>query len=115
MHETLDIDHMRAFLTKFSGFRTRYYRSETGKQSQHFLYQTIQDVSPSLLDIGQKADAQIASKSDANITMREFAHPWGQNSIIVRFEPSTDLVNAPTVVIGAHQDSTNQFPFLPAP
>jgi leucyl aminopeptidase len=45
MHETLDIDHMRAFLTKFSGFRTRYYRSETGKQSQHFLYQTIQEVS----------------------------------------------------------------------
>jgi leucyl aminopeptidase len=45
MHETLDIDHMRAFLTKFSGFKTRYYRSETGKQSQHFLYQTIQEVS----------------------------------------------------------------------
>jgi len=44
MHETLDIDHMRAFLTKFSGFRTRYYRSETGKQSQHFLYQTIEEV-----------------------------------------------------------------------
>jgi leucyl aminopeptidase len=47
--------------------------------------------------------------------MREFAHPWGQNSIIVRFEPSTESKNAPTVVIGAHQDSTNQFPFLPAP
>lgn len=114
MHETLDIDHMRAFLTKFSGFRTRYYRSETGKQSQHFLYETIQEVSQLYRGSGD-ADRQIASKSDANITMREFAHPWGQNSIIVRFEPSTDSKNAPTVVIGAHQDSTNQFPFLPAP
>lgn len=36
---------MKAFLTKFSSFRTRYYRSETGKQSQHFLHQTLEKVS----------------------------------------------------------------------
>jgi leucyl aminopeptidase len=40
---------MKAFLTKFSSFRTRYYRSDTGKQSQQWLLSQIKEVSVSIL------------------------------------------------------------------
>ena len=115
IHETLDIDHMKQFLTKFTrsvssplncdavlivSFRTRYYRSETGKQSQQFLLATVKKA------IGSRQD----------VTVEEFEHPWGQNSIIVHFKPSEKKAQkAPVTIIGAHQDSTNQWPFLPAP
>jgi leucyl aminopeptidase len=58
---------------------------------------------------------QISSDHDG-VTIKEFSHSWGQNSIIARFEPA-DISNkdAPVTIIGAHQDSTNQWPFLPAP
>ena len=45
MYKGLSVDHMKSFLKEFSGFRTRYYRSETGRQSQHFLLKTISEVS----------------------------------------------------------------------
>jgi len=48
--------------------------------------------------------------------VKEFPHPWGQNSIIVHFAPSSaDMAHAPITIIGAHQDSANQWPFLPSP
>ncbi|RSH91809.1 Leucine aminopeptidase 1 [Saitozyma podzolica] len=92
----LSIDHMKEFLGKFSG----YYRSETGKQSQEFLLSTLKSI----------------SSKHSGVTIKEFAHPWGQNSIIAHFAPA-DVSNkdAPVTIIGAHQDSTNQWPFLPAP
>ncbi|RXK40515.1 bacterial leucyl aminopeptidase [Tremella mesenterica] len=100
IHKSLDIKHMKKFLSKFTSFRTRYYRSETGKQSQKFLLSTITEI----------------ASSHPNITIKEFPHPWGQNSIIVRFAPATpEADSAPVTIIGAHQDSTNQWPFLPAP
>lgn len=50
------------------------------------------------------------------MTVSEFPHSWGQNSIIVRFAAADKAnQNKPAVIIGAHQDSTNQWPFLPAP
>jgi len=48
-----------------------------------------------------------------HIDIAEFSHSWGQNSIIAKIQGS-----APTdgvVIVSAHQDSTNQWPFLPAP
>ncbi|OWZ36045.1 hypothetical protein LQV05_006244 [Cryptococcus neoformans] len=96
----LDIDHMKEFLTKFTSFRTRYYRSDTGKDSQKFLLKTLKEI----------------ASHRSGITVKEFAHPWGQNSIIVRFAPA-DPANkdAPITIVGSHQDSTNIVPFLPAP
>lgn len=41
----LSTDIMKANLIQFSGFRTRYYRSETGKQSQAWLLSKIKEVS----------------------------------------------------------------------
>ena len=97
----IDIDKMKQFLTKFTSFRTRYYRSETGKQSQQFLLSTIKSI--------------IAKSKHVSVT--EFPHPWGQNSIIVRFEPRSSkgkwrmesagdkAKDKPTIVVlGAHQE-----------
>lgn len=44
VYKGLSLDHMKTFLKEFSGFRTRYYRSETGKASQQFLLKTIGEV-----------------------------------------------------------------------
>ena len=36
--------------------------------------------------------------------------------MIVSFAPAeADMFDAPVTIIGAHQDSTNLWPFLPAP
>lgn len=96
---------MKARLTELTQFRTRYYRSATGRQSQSWLLALIRT---------------LANESASNLTITEFLHPWRQNSIIVRFEPNpaslvTSLQETPTLIIGSHQDSTNLLPFLPAP
>ncbi|KAK0498466.1 peptidase [Armillaria luteobubalina] len=90
-------------LEKFSSFRTRYYRSDTGKQSQQWLLSKISEIT----DVWGSASLR------TRISFTEFAHSWGQNSIIVRIngtEASEDII-----IISAHQDSTNMWPFLPAP
>lgn len=48
------------------------------------------------------------------ISVREFEHSWGQNSILVRIKGSNSSDEG-AVIITAHQDSTNMWPFLPAP
>ncbi|GAA5900988.1 uncharacterized protein JCM6883_004716 [Sporobolomyces salmoneus] len=99
--DKISTKEMKTFLTSFSGFRTRYYRSDDGKQSQNFLLGQI---------------SQIAnSNKDLKIKIREFPHSWGQNSILVRFEPTAKNASDEIVIIGAHQDSTNLLPFLGAP
>ncbi|KAJ7179815.1 peptidase [Mycena crocata] len=91
-------------LRHFSGFRTRYYRSDTGRQSQAWLKKRIAEIT-----------SESASKSLQNlISISEFTHSWGQNSIIARINGSSTTDDA-VVIIGAHQDSTNMWPFLPAP
>jgi len=102
--KTLSTEGPKENLAKFSSFRTRYYRSETGRQSQQWLLSKIQEYTE-----------KYASKSLQNlITATEFKHSWGQNSIIVRINGSS-ITDDSVVIIGAHQDSTNMWPFLPAP
>ncbi|GAA5975472.1 hypothetical protein JCM11641_004277 [Rhodosporidiobolus odoratus] len=104
LFDHISLAKMRKFLTSFTGFRTRHYRSDTGKQSQQFLFGQIK---------------QIAKKNkDLKLKISEFEHPWGQNSIIVRFEPqshSNESTSDSIVILSAHQDSTNLLPFLAAP
>lgn len=97
MYKTLSVEHMKTFLQKFSSFRTRHYRSDTGRDSQKFLLATLRE---------------IAHGTDVKIT--EFDHSWGQNSIIARF-PTSGSQDDPVTIVGSHQDSTNMWPFLPAP
>ncbi|GAA5983252.1 hypothetical protein JCM10908_000213 [Rhodotorula pacifica] len=109
LFKRLDQSNMRKFLSSFTAFRTRYYRSDTGAQSQKFLLGQVEQIA--------------ASNKDLKIDVREFKHSWGQNSIIARFEPASEggleeLKSNSTggiVIIGAHQDSTNLLPFLGAP
>nr|AGJ83951.1 aminopeptidase [Glaciozyma antarctica] len=100
----IDVGAMRTFLTKFSSFKTRYFRSETGRESQLFLLDHLKTLVKTY-------------NSKANITFTEFTHSWIQKSIILRFELPESKTADPSkvVILGAHQDSVNQLPFLPAP
>lgn len=102
-YENIDTSRMKGFLQAFSSFRTRYYRSNDGRQSQLFLLDKIQQI------VSEKKNKHL------RMSVEEFPHPWGQNSLIVKL-PANDTANAKgTVVVGAHQDSTNLLPFLSAP
>jgi len=101
--KTLSTKGPRENLEKFSSFRTRHYRSDTGKQSQQWLLSRIEQIT-----------RETASKSLRElITLSEFPHAWGQNSIVVRINGSSS--DDGVIIVGAHQDSTNMWPFLPAP
>ncbi|KDQ64752.1 hypothetical protein JAAARDRAFT_684578 [Jaapia argillacea MUCL 33604] len=102
--KTLSSDGPRENLEKFSSFRTRYYRSDTGKQSQQWLLSKISEITS---EYAPKALQKL-------ISVNEFSHSWGQNSIIVKINGSSTTDDS-VVIIAAHQDSTNMWPFLPAP
>lgn len=93
MMKTLSKLEMRNHLETFTGFHTRYYKSDYGKQSSAWLLKTVSDT---IKDAG-------ADKHGANA--KHFTHPWGQNSVIATFPGKSNK----TVVIGAHQDSINLF------
>ncbi|KAH7922322.1 Zn-dependent exopeptidase [Leucogyrophana mollusca] len=101
--KTLSTDGPRANLEKFSSFRTRFYRSDTGKESQEWLVSKIREVA-----------AESASPSmQSIISIEEFQHSWGQHSIVARINGSS--ADDRIIILGAHQDSTNMVPYLPAP
>ncbi|KAH9948861.1 peptidase [Amylocystis lapponica] len=102
--KTLSTKNLEANLRKFSSFRTRYYRSDTGKQSQQWLASKLAEIT--------EAYAPEALQSKISIT--EFAHSFPQSSVILRINGS-DPTDDSVIVIAAHQDSTNTWPFLPAP
>ncbi|KAI0079660.1 peptidase [Panus rudis PR-1116 ss-1] len=91
-------------LKEFTSFRTRYYRSNTGRQSQQWLLARLSEITKEFAP---------QSLQDV-ISIQEFSHPWGQNSIILRINGSSATDDG-IVIIGAHQDSANMWPFLPAP
>ncbi|KAI5120508.1 hypothetical protein M0805_000093 [Coniferiporia weirii] len=100
---TLSTENMYQNLKIFSSFRTRYYRSETGKQSQLWLLSRINEIT-----------ASSASESlRERISVAEFPHAWDQSSIVVKISGTTS--EDEVIVVGAHQDSTHAWPFLPAP
>ncbi|KAJ4472299.1 peptidase [Lentinula aciculospora] len=102
--ETLSTQGPKENLEKFTSFRTRYYRSDTGRASQKWLLSRISEIT------SKTASASLQKL----LKFREFTHPWGQNSIIVQIQGSSSSDDG-VVIIGAHQDSTNLWPFLPAP
>lgn len=103
LYPSISTDGMKSFLTAFSGnFRTRYYKSSTGADSSKWLLEQVKEVASTYKGEG--------------VTVRHFEHSWGQNSIIARIPAKTKSSKKNTVVvIGAHQDSANMWPFLPAP
>ncbi|CAK1363743.1 Leucine aminopeptidase 1 [Cercospora beticola] len=87
--KSLDQKKMRKHLERFTGFHTRYYKSDYGRQSSEWLFD---QVNQTLTDAGVGV-------------VQFFKHPWGQNSIIATLPGKSEK----TVVIGAHQDSINLF------
>ncbi|KAM5535635.1 hypothetical protein V8D89_010622 [Ganoderma adspersum] len=102
--DTLEVQNLRDILDKLTSFRTRYYRSETGKRSQQWLLSKITELTK----------AYAPKFLQDSISIEEFSHSWQQSSIIVRI-PGTSTDDDGIVIIGAHLDSTNNWPFLPAP
>ena len=68
--KTLSKKNMQANLETFSGFHTRYYKSDYGRQSSEWLLQKVQKT---ISDSGADKHGAFAE---------HFKHPWGQNSII---------------------------------
>ena len=96
----LSKEEMYRNLEHFSGFHTRYYKSDYGKQSSDWLYDRVSQV---ISEAG----------ADKSVSVNKFRHDWPQTSTIVTIPGRTNS----TVVVGAHQDSINLwFPsMLPAP
>lgn len=97
---SLSKDEMHKNLERLTGFHTRYYKSDYGRQSSDWLYDRISEI---VSEAG----------ADKSVSVNKFKHPWPQTSTIVTIPGQTNS----TVVIGAHQDSINLwFPsMLPAP
>jgi bacterial leucyl aminopeptidase len=93
MMEILSKLEMRNHLETFTGFYTRYFKSDFGAKSSKWLLETVNQT---IVDAG-------ADKYGASVI--PFVHPWGQNSVIATFPGKSNK----TIVIGAHQDSINLF------
>ncbi|KAJ3277338.1 Leucine aminopeptidase 1 [Borealophlyctis nickersoniae] len=97
---TVSESRMRTFLTTFSNFKTRYYKSSTGAASAEWLFGQVRNV------------AQQANQGGKlNVTVSKFAHDWAQFSVIARIEKAGGESAVPAdgiVILGAHQDSINQ-------
>ncbi|KAF7728736.1 Leucine aminopeptidase 1 [Apophysomyces ossiformis] len=89
----LTTDTMKELLTRFTKFETRYYKSDSGRESGEWLLEQVKSV---------------ASSAD-HVSVAPFAHPWAQSSIIARFEGSREDLNNEVVIVGAHQDSVNMW------
>lgn len=99
--KNLTKSNMKDHLETFTSFRTRYYKSDYGRQSSEWLLAQVQQT---IVDAG--ADKY-------GVSAKHFRHPWGQNSIIATIPGKSNS----TVVVGAHQDSINLWlpSILPAP
>ncbi|KAL7275246.1 Leucine aminopeptidase 1 [Rhizina undulata] len=84
----LNEDNMKANLEKFTSFWTRYYKSDTGKESSEWLLSRVKATAEPIHD---------------KLKLAPFPHAWPQSSIIASIPGKTSK----NVVIGAHQDSIN--------
>ncbi|VVT54684.1 uncharacterized protein SAPINGB_P004199 [Magnusiomyces paraingens] len=109
--------NMQLALATMSSFKTRYYKSEYGRNASLWLAEAVDDIAKLY--------------SGANITVQTFKHPWGQKSVIATL-PGSQISKASSgmrtpatmyhadgdiVVVSAHLDSTNLLlpGILPAP
>ncbi|KAI9467549.1 hypothetical protein BX667DRAFT_463886, partial [Coemansia mojavensis] len=86
----LSTDLYGQVLTPFTAFHNRYYDSDNGRKSSHWLQQQIEE---------------ITGGSKANVTVSRFEHRFKQPSVVARVEGTGETDE--TVVISAHQDSVN--------
>ncbi|KAJ3286120.1 Leucine aminopeptidase 1 [Rhizoclosmatium sp. JEL0117] len=94
----ISMTETKKWLTEFTSFKTRYFKSQSGKESAEWLYTQLKTLTA-------KADP-----SKLKITIQKFTHDWPQPSILLRIESSKPPSNQhlPTVILSAHQDSVNK-------
>lgn len=95
---TIDKERMKKWLTSFTKFHTRYYKSKTGKESANWLFGQLEELAKSTVD-------------GVKLSVEKFDHSWGQPSIIAKLHATTLLPEseAEIVILSAHQDSVNQW------
>ncbi|KAJ3315252.1 Leucine aminopeptidase 1 [Boothiomyces sp. JEL0838] len=94
--ENIDTNRMEEFLTAFSGFHTRYFKSDSGKESSQWLYDQLESL------------PEKHPRDDVKFTVSKVIHDWKQFSVTARFE-SVESEKQDIVVLSAHQDSVNQW------
>lgn len=112
VHSNISIAGPRENIQKFTSFRTRYYKSQTGRDSQVWLQAHLQ----SLVDAHQQQPHDAGE--NGRITVSEFTHPWPQSSLIVHIPASnqTAAKSNGRIIVSSHQDSVNLLlPIFPAP
>ncbi|PVU90302.1 hypothetical protein BB559_004697 [Furculomyces boomerangus] len=82
-------------LTTFTGFRTRYYNSDYGRDAAMWLKDQIQEI----IDTG---------KAGNTVSVSAFQHRFQQPSVIARFEGS-GANKTQVLIVTAHLDSINQW------
>ncbi|OAQ89980.1 LAP2 like protein [Purpureocillium lilacinum] len=90
LSKNLDKKHMKQNLEKLTSFHTRYYKSDYGLQSSDWVLAKVEEI---IKDAGAQGSVHAAS----------FPHSWRQHSVIATIPGQSNS----TIVIGAHQDSTN--------
>ncbi|TFK52279.1 Zn-dependent exopeptidase [Heliocybe sulcata] len=99
----LSTDYMLDILETMTGFYNRYYKSDNGEKASDWLFTKIKDIVKE-------------SNTSSSLSVVKFGHSWQQSSVIATFHPANWSADTPTVIIGAHLDSINQwFPLLRAP
>lgn len=99
LSKNISKDNLESTLTEFSGFYTRYYKSDKGLDSSLWLHERVKDI----------------SKGRDDITVRLVDHEWQQKSLIASIKGTKRPDEI--VIVGAHQDSINLLmpSILPAP
>ncbi len=92
----IDTDRMEEWLTKFSSFKTRYFKSQSGEESAQWIFNQISSLAKNTVP-------------GVKLSVEKFEHTWRQFSVIARLEPANPNPNAEIVVLSAHQDSVNQW------
>lgn len=92
----IDENRMEDFLTEFSSFQTRYFKSKTGQDSAQWLFDHL---------------TKLSKKTVAGVHLKvtKVKHNFRQFSIVARLEvenadPATEIV-----ILSAHQDSVNMW------
>jgi len=94
-------DRLIDFVRHFSSYYNRYYTSNTGRESQTWLFNEV--------------NATVANYS-GKVVVREVDHGYRQRSIVARLEGTDTALVHETVILGAHLDSVNRLgPTLAAP
>ncbi|KAL7788330.1 hypothetical protein V8C37DRAFT_388199 [Trichoderma ceciliae] len=76
----------QSWLTTFTQFTTRHYRSTTGTQASAWLFDQVSSI----------------ASARPEITVQRFTHTWNQPSIIARLPGQSSNI----IIVGAHMDST---------